>query len=90
MSRKAEMKRKLATVTPEIYNGLDLIVDSPEFNQVGSRLNVSIAGNNSVALRHVVLFLWVGAGFRHQQHIRHVVLCYVVFCYVYVKSNLEG
>lgn len=36
VSQKAEMKRKLATVTPEIYNGLDLIVDSPEFNQVGS------------------------------------------------------
>lgn len=35
VAQKAEMKRKLATVTPEIYNGLDLIVDSPEFNQVG-------------------------------------------------------
>lgn len=32
--QKAEMKRKLATVTPDIYNGLDLIVGSPEFNQV--------------------------------------------------------
>lgn len=32
------MKRKLATVTPEIYNSLDLIVGSPEFNQVGAVL----------------------------------------------------
>jgi len=32
------MKRKLATVTPDIYNGLDLIVDSPEFNQVRHEL----------------------------------------------------
>lgn len=34
LSHKAEMKRKLAMVTPEIYNGLDLLVDTPEFSQV--------------------------------------------------------
>ncbi|CAM9350980.1 unnamed protein product [Scytosiphon promiscuus] len=38
VSQKAEMKRKLAAVTPEIYNSLDLLVDSPEFAQVKATL----------------------------------------------------
>lgn len=32
------MKRKLVTVTPEIYNALDLLVGTQEFNQVGACL----------------------------------------------------
>lgn len=34
LSSKTEMKRKLAVVTPDIYNNLDLLVGSKEFSQV--------------------------------------------------------
>lgn len=44
VSQKAEMKRKLAAVTPEIYNSLDLLVDSAEFAQVMLGLMCPISG----------------------------------------------
>ena len=34
LSQKAEMKRKLAVVTQDMYNNLDLLVGSSEFVQV--------------------------------------------------------
>lgn len=55
MSHKAEMKRKLVVVTPDIYNNLDLLVGSKEFSQV----IVWLTGSSTIATIDLSSLLWL-------------------------------